>query len=272
MCGIAGFLHLGQAPDGGAMAAALARMTAPIAHRGPDAEGCWTDAEAGIALGHRRLSIVDLSPAGSQPMTSASGRYVITYNGEIYNHRELRRELEQGGKAPAWRGHSDTETLLAAIEAWGLEPALRRATGMFAFALWDRERRELVLARDRLGEKPLYYGWQGRGRCRVFLFGSELKALRAHPAFDAPIDRDALRLLMRHGYVPTPYSIHAGIAKLEPGSIAIVSPGRSRAAHSAVLVGDRGRAPRVSTRLSRARPRKRPMRSRTSSARPSNGR
>jgi len=203
-----------------------------IAHRGPDAQNVWTDAAAGIALGHRRLAIVDLTEAGAQPMTSASGRYVVAYNGEIYNHMELRRQIEAAGRAPSWRGHSDTETLLAAIEAWGLEPALQRCIGMFAIGLWDREERVLTLARDRLGEKPLYYGWQGSGDAAVFLFGSELKALRAHPAFQAPIDHDALALYLRHNYIPAPHSIHAGICKLPPGSLLSVSLARREPALS----------------------------------------
>lgn len=189
-------------------------MAERIAHRGPDDSGVWTDEAAGLALAHRRLSILDLSPAGHQPMPSRSGRWVIAYNGEVYNHLQLRRELDASGQAPAWRGHSDTETLLACIEAWGVEDTLRRSVGMFAIALWDRERRELWLARDRLGEKPLYYGWQGD----VFLFGSELKALRAHPAFNAAVDRGALALLLRHNYIPAPYSIHQGIFKLPAGT------------------------------------------------------
>jgi len=184
-----------------------------IAHRGPDDGGSWTDPDAGIAFAHRRLSIVDLSPAGHQPMHSVDGRWVLAYNGEIYNHLVLRAALESEGRAPAWRGHSDTETLLACICAWGLEHALRQSRGMFALAAWDRERRELWLARDRVGEKPLYYGWQGR----TFLFGSELKALRAHPDFIGGVDRGALALFLRHNYVPEPNSIHPGIHKLAPG-------------------------------------------------------
>lgn len=192
---------------------ALPRMTDALVHRGPDDDGHWFDAEAGIALGHRRLSIVDLSPAGHQPMASASGRWVIVFNGEIYNHLDLRAQLESTGRAPAWRGHSDTESLLAAIEAWGVDEALKRSAGMFALALWDRDERALWLARDRFGEKPLYYGWN-RG---AFLFGSELKALRAFPGFDAPVDRQALALYLRHNAVPAPFSIHEGIRKLLPG-------------------------------------------------------
>lgn len=192
---------------------ALPRMTNALLHRGPDDGGHWFDVDAGIALGHRRLSIVDLSPAGHQPMLSASLRWVIVFNGEIYNHLDLREELEAAGHAPAWRGHSDTETLLAAIEAWGVEAALKRCTGMFAFALWDRGERALWLARDRFGEKPLYYGWNRA----AFLFGSELKAVRAFPGFDSQLDRQALALYLRYSAIPAPFSIHQGIRKLLPG-------------------------------------------------------
>lgn len=212
MCGFAGFWAAkSHSVDIGGVAGAMADR---IRHRGPDGEGVWCDAEAGFAIAHRRLAIVDLSEAGHQPMPSASGRWVLAYNGEIYNHLELRSLLERDGAAPVWRGHSDTETLLAAIEAWGIEEALKRSVGMFAFALWDRHERSLCFARDRLGEKPLYYGWQGD----TFLFGSELKALRAHSAFNATVDRGALALLLRHNYIPAPFSAYTGIRKLPPGT------------------------------------------------------
>nr|WP_245815690.1 asparagine synthetase B [Luteimonas chenhongjianii] len=212
MCGLTGFwTRSPSSTDSGAIAAAMADR---LRHRGPDDGGVWVDSGAGVALAHRRLAIVDLSDAGRQPMPSASGRWVLAYNGEIYNHLDLRRRLEADGVAPAWRGHSDTETLLAAVNAWGIEEALRRSVGMFALALWDRWECTLWLARDRAGEKPLYYGWQGD----TFLFGSELKALRAHPAFDAGVDRGALALLLRHSYVPGPHTIYSGICKLPPGS------------------------------------------------------
>lgn len=210
MCGLAGFLNR-QAPD---CALAIAMANALI-HRGPDSSGVWCDPDAGLALAHRRLAILDVSPAGAQPMLSASGKYVIALNGEIYNHLELRGEIDRRSDARIpWRGHSDTETLLEGIGLWGVEKALRRCTGMFAIALWDRSRRELVLARDRMGEKPVYYGWQGD----AFLFGSELKALAAHPAWRGAVDRDALTLFMRYGYVPLPHSIWRGVSKLPPGS------------------------------------------------------
>lgn len=184
--------------------------------------GTWRDPQGGLGLAHRRLSIIDLSAAGHQPMESASGRHVIVFNGEIYNHLVLRAELADQGLAPDWRGHSDTETLLAAIEAWGLEAALQRATGMFGVAVWDRARRCLALARDRMGEKPLYYGWQGHGGRNAFLFGSELKAIKAHPCFQGDIDRGAISLLLRHNCVPAPYSIYQGIAKLPAGHLVVL--------------------------------------------------
>jgi asparagine synthase (glutamine-hydrolysing) len=195
-------------------------MGLALVHRGPDDSGTWVDPACAIAFAFRRLSIIDVSPAGHQPMLSADGRFVIAFNGEIYNFAELREELERGGHAPSWRGHSDTEVLLAAISAWGLERALQKSVGMFAFALWDRHERSLHLARDRIGEKPLYYGRAGAS----FAFGSELKALRAHPQWRAEIDRGALALFMRHNYVPAPYSIYRGIFKLLPGHVLTLRP------------------------------------------------
>ncbi|MGZ5165329.1 MAG: asparagine synthase (glutamine-hydrolyzing), partial [Burkholderiales bacterium] len=211
MCGLCGFLQIDRVIEPSSMTTVVERMADTLFHRGPDDSGTWIDKDAGIALGHRRLSIIDLSPEGHQPMTSHSGRYVMAYNGEIYNFRELRKELERDGVQ--WRGHSDTEVMLAEFEAWGVEGALQRFNGMFAFALWDRNEKALHLARDRLGEKPLYYGWAGK----TFLFASELKALKAHPAWRAEIDRNALAAYLRHNYVPAPYSIYTGIAKLPPG-------------------------------------------------------
>ncbi|MES2300366.1 MAG: asparagine synthase (glutamine-hydrolyzing) [Pseudomonadota bacterium] len=222
MCGLVGFL--GGAAEGDA--ALLKRMADAIVHRGPDDEGYWHDAAERIGLGHRRLSIVDLSPAGHQPMRAASGRYTLAYNGEIYNHMLLRSALEAEAKAPQWRGHSDTESLLAGFDAWGIAATLERAIGMFAIAVWDRETSTLTLARDRIGEKPLYYGWQGEGENAAFVFGSELKALRAHPAFENKIDRGALCLQLRNNYIPAPYSIYQGIAKLPAGSMLTVSTAR----------------------------------------------
>lgn len=214
MCGLTGYLSNRSDPNDAAnMQAALKAMTDRIAHRGPDSDGYWIDADAGVALGHRRLSILDLSTAGAQPMKSTCGRYIIAFNGEIYNHNTIRTELETSGWTTAWRGHSDTETLLAALQEWGLKATLARLNGMFAFALWDQEQQVLSLARDRLGEKPLYYGMIGDS----FIFGSELKALTAHPEWIGEIDRNALTLYLRYNYIPDPYSIYTGISKLSPG-------------------------------------------------------
>ncbi len=222
MCGIAGFLFAHRETD--APGDVAIRMANRLRHRGPDDEGSWADEAAGAALGFRRLSIIDLSADGRQPMISSSGRYVVIHNGEIYNFIELREELTRGGAR--FRGGSDTEALLAAVEAWGLEAALGRFVGMFAFALWDRRERTLHLARDRMGEKPLYYGWAGRS----FLFGSELKALRAHPDWEGEICADALALYMKRSCVPAPHSIYRGIRKLVPGAVLSVRaqdpPGR----------------------------------------------
>ncbi|MGH6902914.1 MAG: asparagine synthase (glutamine-hydrolyzing), partial [Geminicoccaceae bacterium] len=217
MCGICGLLMTrGELPPA-EMAAVVDAMACTLRHRGPDDAGRFVDADAGLAFGHRRLAIIDLSDAGQQPMASACGRLVITYNGEIYNFGDLRQVLEQRGHR--FRGHSDTEVLLAAIAEWGIEQALPRLHGMFAFAVWDRHARRLTLARDRVGKKPLYYGWCGD----AFLFTSELKALHRHPAFTAEIDRDALGLLIQHGWIPGPYSIYRGIRKLPPGAMLCVS-------------------------------------------------
>ncbi len=220
MCGIVGL----RDESGTDARAAVEAMTATLVHRGPDDFGVWVDAAAGVALGHRRLSILDLSSAGHQPMSSHCSRYVIAFNGEIYNHADIRKELEAADPAIHWRGHSDTETILTAVARWGVVPALKRMAGMFAFALWDRETRVLHLARDRLGEKPLYYGWMDR----TLVFASELKALRAHPRWRGEIDRAALTLLLRHNYIPAPYSIYQGICKLMPGTILSVRADGSR--------------------------------------------
>jgi len=208
MCGIVGVV--GSFSD---LRERIGLACSALHHRGPDDTGSWVDEAAGVALGHARLSILDLSASGHQPMVSADERYVIVYNGEIYNHLELRVAVENA-QAQRWRGHSDTETLLACVVAWGLQKTLRAAVGMFALGLWDRGERKLFLARDRLGEKPLYYGYVGR----AFAFGSELKSLAALPGFSAQIDRGALALFMRHNYVPAPRTIYAGIAKLPAGS------------------------------------------------------
>jgi asparagine synthase (glutamine-hydrolysing) len=219
MCGLVGFLGR---PSSSALEAIVGGMGEKIRHRGPDDGGAWADRRVGIAFAHRRLSVVDLSLAGHQPMESACGRYVLVFNGEIYNHLGLRDELEAARLAPTWRGHSDTETLLAGFATWGVSATLQRAVGMFALALWDRSGRSLTLARDRLGEKPLYYGWAGDGTRRAFVFGSELKALRAYPGFSNPISRDALALYMQFCSVPAPYSIYENLFKLSPGCILTV--------------------------------------------------
>jgi asparagine synthase (glutamine-hydrolysing) len=226
MCGLAGMLGSHEMHDPSSAIVLLEHMAKAIIHRGPDDAGHWFDINKCIGLTHRRLSVVDLSPAGHQPMVSPSARFVIAFNGEIYNHLDIRTELEKLGCAPVWRGHSDTETLLAGFDAWGVEGTLKRSIGMFALALWDCSQSTLTLARDRIGEKPLYYGWQGSGDNRVFLFGSELKALKAHPAFVASVDRGSLCLLLRHNYIPAPYSIYEGISKLEPGCLLSVSLGQ----------------------------------------------
>lgn len=220
MCGIAGFIDLGGRA-GERLLACVTAMASTLAHRGPDDAGTWVDEERGVALGFRRLSIIDLSEQGRQPMVSASGRYVTVYNGEIYNFIELRKELERSTSV-VFRGHSDTEVMLAVIEQVGVQRALERFNGMFALAVWDRQQRTLHLARDRFGEKPLYYGWLGRS----FAFASELKALRAHEHFCGQIDRDALALYLRYGYVPTPYSIFNEIRKLPPGTVLTMDFGR----------------------------------------------
>ena len=216
MCGIAGFLDPRASTGAEALTATVAAMAATLSHRGPDDYGSWVDAEAGIALGFRRLAIIDLSPAGHQPVVSSCGRYVLVYNGEIYNAAELRGELESAGRT--FRGHCDSEVLVEACGAWGIAACLGRLLGMFAFALWDREARTLSLVRDRLGVKPLYWGAAGG----EVLFGSELKALVAHGGWTPEIDRDSLASYMRHMVVPAPASIYRGIHKLEPGQVVTI--------------------------------------------------
>lgn len=219
MCGITGFIDSSSSWSEERLQQDVSKMIATIRHRGPDDAGCWTDEKAGVALGFRRLAIIDLSADGHQPMTSTSGRYVIVFNGEIYNFDALREEISIAHPDMSWRGHSDTEVLLAAVECWGLEIAIQKFNGMFAFAIWDRQKRVLQLARDRMGEKPLYYGWM-KG---AFLFGSELKALKSHPKWGGEINRDALGLFVRHNYVPAPFSIYDNIFKLGPGCLLTVS-------------------------------------------------
>lgn len=217
MCGICGMVDITRNSTIENLQKAVLKMSNTLIHRGPDDGGYWVDAEAGIALGHRRLSIIDLSIEGHQPMVSSNGRYITVFNGEIYNFLDLRRQLEYGGYS--FQGHSDTEIMLMAIEKWGLEEALKHFAGMFAFSIWDRKERKLHLIRDRLGEKPLYYGWVGTR----FLFGSELKSLRACPGVNLEVNRDALALYLRYNYVPAPHSIYKGIYKVIPGNVVSLS-------------------------------------------------
>lgn len=224
MCGFSGFIFTAtkNAYD---YSSTLEAMGSVIAHRGPDASGYWFDVSHGVGLGHVRLSILELSDAGAQPMHSANERFVISFNGEIYNHLAIRSQLEQQIGAVSWRGHSDTETLLECISVWGVEKTLQATVGMFAFALWDKQSTELILARDRLGEKPLYWGW-----CNdVLLFGSDLASLKAHPGFDAMVDRNSLALLMRYNCIPAPYSIYEGVEKLKAGHFVRIKKGQKRA-------------------------------------------
>lgn len=223
MCGIAGLIdHRGRWTREERIVTALT-MADAVAHRGPDDDGVWSDNAQGVVLSHRRLSIIDLSPLGHQPMTSPGGRYVLTYNGELYNHADLRRDLESAGVR--FRSHSDTEVVAAAIEHWGLRTALERSNGMFAFGVWDRERNELSLARDRLGEKPLYFA----EHAGTFAFCSEIKSLVAARVIPLTIDRSAIALFLRHAYIPAPWSIYAGVRKLSPGSYLTVRPGDAAA-------------------------------------------
>ena len=215
MCGFGGFINFNS--KWGDPLILLHKMGDSLIHRGPDDYGVWFDKNYGIGFSHRRLSVVDLSMQGHQPMVSSSGRFVIAYNGEIYNHKELKKKLFQN--SATFRGSSDTEVLLAAIEFWGIKQTLQRCIGMFAFSLWDKREQTLSLVRDRMGEKPLYYGWQGKGINRTFLFSSELKSLRQHPAWQGGVDRDALANLLRYNYIPTPQTIHPRVFKLRPGHI-----------------------------------------------------
>lgn len=215
MCGIVGF----YSSNASKYYQSIFSMISSVFHRGPNKSGVWKDFDNGIVLGHRRLSIVDLSNSGNQPMISYSGRYVIVFNGEIYNHNDLRNDLSSLDHSIPWKGHSDTETLLVAFELLGIKKTLEKIVGMFSIALWDRNSRILSLMRDRMGEKPLYYGWQGNCGKKTFLFGSELKALKKHSEFNSSINRDAISLFLRHNYIPCPYSIYKGIHKLKSGHI-----------------------------------------------------
>src|SRR5262245_31333444 len=213
MCGIAGIVDLKRRYGRDELRTIALRMADSLRHRGPDDEGVWTDLEAGIALGHTRLSIIDLSPAGAQPMVSSCGRFLLSYNGEIYNAPELRADLEALGRK--FRGHSDTEAMVEGFAVWGVRRTVERLIGMFAFAAWDRKTRTLTLARDRLGIKPLYWGHVAKS----LVFASELKPLATLPGWQGEIDRDALAAFLRYGYVPAPSSIYRGINKLMPGTL-----------------------------------------------------
>ena len=220
MCGIAGIFDFRRNRTSDRLQVTIDRMTDTLSHRGPDSRGTWIDVDTGIAFGHRRLAIRDLSPAGHQPMLSSCGRFVIVYNGEVYSHAEIGRDLAQRGRN--LRGSSDTEVILEACAEWGIERTVERLIGMFAFALFDRETREITLVRDRLGIKPLYWGLIDN----IFLFGSELKALRAADGWEPRLDRNALSAFMRHNYVPAPHSIYQGVRKLEPGTILKLGPSK----------------------------------------------
>ncbi len=213
MCGVSGF----YSNSFFSFSNIINKMNEAIYHRGPDTSGVWENEKMGIAMGHQRLSIIDLSSAGNQPMKSSSGNLILTYNGEVYNHLEIRKDIERSLPSIKWKGNSDTETLLEALDLWGIEKTLKKIDGMFAFVVWSQKTHSLILARDRIGEKPLYYGWQGKGENKVFLFASELKALKAHPEFNNKIDRDAMTLQLRHNCIPAPYSIYKDIFKLLPG-------------------------------------------------------
>jgi asparagine synthase (glutamine-hydrolysing) len=224
MCGIAGVMNPARVHDRAGLCSTVAAMAEPIRRRGPDDTGAWVDEAAGVALGFRRLAIVDLSAAGHQPMVSKDGRLVLVFNGEIYNHAALRAEVSTGLGARSWEGHSDTETLLECFAAWGVTRTLERTVGMFALALWDRVEQRLFLARDRFGEKPLYYGWVNG----AFVFASELNAIRRHPGFDNPVDRPALALYTEYACVPAPYSIYQHVYKLEPACVLTMPLGAVR--------------------------------------------
>lgn len=227
MCGFVGFLGGEISTNTPLAKKTIQNMTDLIVARGPDSGGSWIDSKNTIALGHRRLSILDLSSMGRQPMSSASARYTIAFNGEIYNHLELRSRVEKRSESVRWQGTSDTETLLACIEIWGIETTLKEIIGMFAFALWDSLSGTLTLARDRFGEKPVYYGWQNSGLGKVFLFGSDLKAFKGHPEFSPSVNRDSLCLFLRYKYVPSPHCIYQDFYKLDPGCYIQIFKGES---------------------------------------------
>jgi asparagine synthase (glutamine-hydrolysing) len=219
MCGIVGFWDLKQRSTQEQLHSTITNMRDTLTHRGPDGSGNWVDAVADVAFGHRRLAILDLTDHGQQPMRSASCRYVITYNGEIYNHQEIKQELAAANYNIEWQGHSDTEVILAAFEAWGVDAAVQKFVGMFAIALWDSQEKLLYLIRDRIGEKPLYYGWIND----YLLFGSELKSLKEHPAWQQNINKDAVGLLLQYNCIPAPHTIYEDIYKLQPGHMLVIN-------------------------------------------------
>lgn len=223
MCGIVGFWDTKQQSTVDQLQSTVSKMRDTLVHRGPDGCGSWVDATTGIAFGHRRLAILDLTEHGKQPMQSASGRYIISFNGEIYNHLDIKAQLLAANYAPQWHGHSDTEVILAAFEAWGIEQSLTRFVGMFAIALWDRQEKLLYLIRDRIGEKPLYYGWLQE----YLVFGSELKSLKAHYAWQQNIDPNGVSLLLQYNCIPAPYTIYENMRKLEPGHMLVINQDRN---------------------------------------------
>ena len=217
MCGIVGIFGDSNLSE---IEVYISNMTNALKHRGPDSKGIWLDEKRNLALGHRRLSIIDLSDTGHQPMVSNCGRFVLSFNGEIYNHLELRKKFEnlskeKNDKELIWKGTSDTETILEGFSLIGIEQTLKKSVGMFAMAIWDLEEEKLHLTRDRMGEKPLYYGWSNKN----FIFASELKAFKEYKLFNNEIDRDSINIYMRHNYIPTPRSIYKNIFKLIPGTL-----------------------------------------------------
>tara|TARA_B110001450_G_C17663714_1_gene498523 strand:- start:1219 stop:3183 length:1965 start_codon:yes stop_codon:yes gene_type:complete len=223
MCGFTGYLSQSSIDPSSHSESIIKEMTRRLIHRGPDSEGFWRDCDAGIVMGFRRLAILDVSSNGNQPMISNSGQYVLVFNGEIYNHLALRREISSIKPNYQWLSSSDTETLLSGFELWGIEKTIQKCTGMFGFSVWCNKNKVLTLGRDRLGEKPVYYGWQGAPHDEIFLFGSELKSFHNHPGFQKEINRDAVSSFLRHSYIPAPNSIYKGIFKLLPGHLLSVS-------------------------------------------------
>ena len=223
MCGFAGYFSGSSIDPSFYSESTIKQMTRSLIHRGPDSEGFWKDCSEGIVMGFRRLAILDISSNGDQPMISSNGQYVIVFNGEIYNHLELRAEIKDAKPNQNWQSNSDTETMLCGFELWGIQKTIKKCTGMFGFAVWCNKSKELTLGRDRIGEKPLYYGWQGESADRIFLFGSELKSFHKHPCFQKEINRDSVSSFLRHSYIPAPNSIYKNIFKLLPGTLLTLS-------------------------------------------------